>query len=361
MKSKSYLNFWKRIHEHAKGRAFPLRVMFELTYRCNFRCRHCYVPFSYRKKPELKTGKVFSILDQLAEIGCFYLGFTGGEPFMRRDIMDILRYAKRKGFELIIYTNGSLIDREKAEELTQLKPNKVDITIPALAQNAFEKITQNRGSHKRVFRTIELLRQRHIPLGFKTCVLKENEDEIGDIQKFAQSLNAFHRLDDMLSRRLDGSGEPYRYRGRKEVSEFESFRVREFRNREEKIEDYDLIGIKKEEANQKNLFECGVGVSQAAITPQGEFKPCLMIDEPRYKIVVSRKSQVASLKEGWKSLREFIASVKPDENYKCQNCRLKIFCKWCPAKSWLYKRNFTSCEQESKKWAEIRKMEVNVE
>ena len=49
------------------------------------------MPQSYRKYNELKTKEVFSLLNQLKEIGCFYLGFTGGEPFMREDIIEILK------------------------------------------------------------------------------------------------------------------------------------------------------------------------------------------------------------------------------------------------------------------------------
>ena len=213
MRAQSYISFWHRIHQSAKTKVFPLRVMFELTYRCNFRCRHCYVPYSYRKKRELKTKELVTILDQLAKIGCFYLGFTGGEPFMRKDIMEILWYAKKLGFELIIYTNGSLINEEIAQELQRLAPNKVDITIPAMSETAFERITGLIGSRKKVFKTIDLLYKNGVNLGFKSCVLKENKSEIKEIEGFAAALGALHRLDDRLSPCLDGSKEPFRYRG----------------------------------------------------------------------------------------------------------------------------------------------------
>src|SRR3989338_6458200 len=214
MKARSYSVFWNGIHESARRKGFPLRVMFELTYRCNFYCKHCYVPCSYRKQSEIDTKKVFSILDQLVEIGCFYLGFTGGEPFMRQDAMDIFLYAKKKGFEVIIYTNGSLISEDIADELAQLRPNKVDITIPGMSKAAFEAISGVPGSRDKVFDAIAMLDKRGVNLGFKTCVLKENENEIDKIQKFAASLKVLHRLDDTLSPRLDGSREPFEYRGR---------------------------------------------------------------------------------------------------------------------------------------------------
>lgn len=354
MKSQSYLKFWQRLHRTARAKNFPLRVMFELTYRCNFRCPHCYVPFSYRKKGELKTREVFSILDQLKEIGCFYLGFTGGEPFIRKDIMKILWRAKQCGFEIMVYTNGSLINERIAEELGRLRPNKVDITIPAMDEENFQKITGVNEARKKVFQAIELLNKNDVVLGFKTCVLKENQDQIKDIQEFAESSGALRRLDDMLSPCLDGSREPYRYRGKLGTGRTlqaarHNFNILE-KNCDSKAANYPA-----------NLFGCGVGRTQAAITPQGELKPCLMIDYPRFKILknmVARSRLHAAgkgggLKETWQRLRNFVSSIKPDGNYQCHKCGLAPYCNWCPARAWLYNRSFTSCEPESRRRAEL--------
>jgi len=358
MKTQHYNNFWQCIHNSAKDRGFPLRVMFELTYRCNFDCKHCYVPLNYRRKSsELKTKEVFFILEQLRDIGCFYLGFTGGEPFLRKDIMDILRYTKKCGFQIIIYTNGSLIDEKIADELANLRLNKVDITIPAMSKVAFERISGLADSQNRVFAAIKLLHKNGVNLGFKTCVLKENENEIKDIQKFAASLGALHRLDDMLSARLDGSREPFKYRGRLRNNPIISQRS-EVTGR--KINNYDLENcdgktidhrpcLPAGRASAFELFKCGVGVSQAAITPQGELKMCLMIDYPKYKILES------SLRDCWQRLKRLVKNIKPDEDYHCNKCELAPFCKGCPAKSWLYNRTFTSCEAEVKTFAEANK------
>ncbi len=349
MKSQSYYDFWQRIHRAARDNGSPLRVMFELTYRCNFFCRHCYVPLSYKeesKKQELKTEEVCSLLDQLKEIGCFYLGFTGGEPFIREDIIEILWYAKRCGFELIIYTNGSLINEKIVEQLEQLRPNKVDITIPAISKDAFERISGVSGSRDKVFKAIDLLCKKGVNLGFKSCVLKENEKEINQIQDFAHSLGALHRLDDMLLPRLDGSNAPYRYRGRLKNSLQAT--------RKDNLEECDfetkniMANTSEPAAITENLFKCGVGVSQAAITPSGELKMCLMIDYPNYKILRS------SLKDAWKKLKELVENIKPDKNYHCDKCELEPYCKWCPAKGWLENRNFTTCDPESWRWAELR-------
>lgn len=362
MEYQSYENFWQRLHKSAKDEGFPLRVMFELTYRCNFHCKHCYVPESYRKRGELKTKEVFSVLDLLKDSGCFYLGFTGGEVFLRKDILDIFWYAKRKGFEIIIYTNGSLIDKAAAEELKRIRVNKVDITIPALSKPAFERISGVAGSRQKVFTAVNLLRDNKVALGFKTCVLKENESEIKEIQDFAASLGALHRLDDMLSRRLDGSEEPFRYRGTLEITRHSEPAAKggEVKNlcddkilrSAEGLPQNDKNGVNDDIRVNSRLFKCGVGVSQAAITPLGELKPCLMIDSPRFKILHTKNADNQKLKEAWERLKGFVSSIKPDKNYRCRRCNLQAYCKWCPARGWLYNRIFTSCEPQSREWAE---------
>jgi len=343
VKTRSYNTFWAKIHKSAKKRRIPLRVMFELTYRCNFYCKHCYVPFSYRKHKELETKEVFSILDQLADIGCFYLGFTGGEPFMREDILDILFYARKKGFEVIVYSNGSLIDEKTAKELARLRPNKIDITIPAVSAAAFERISGVKGSRERVFKAIELLHGKKVNMGFKSCVLKENENEIKDIEDFAVSLGALHRLDDVLSPRLDGSKESYNYRGHRTED-----RGPEREQREDGVQ---ICSAESaiQRAPVSDLFRCGVGANQAAITPSGELKMCLMIDYPKYKILET------SLKDTWERLSALTDNIKADSYYQCDRCELNAYCKWCPARGWNYNRSFTSCDPEWKRKAENTK------
>ncbi len=346
--------------------------MFELTYGCNFKCKHCYVPESFKEKSkqELKTKEVFFIIDQLQDLGCFYLGFTGGEPFLRKDIFEILWYAKKKGFQIIIYTNGSLISKEEARELKRLKPNKVDITIPAMSKAAFERVSGVADSRNKVFRAIDLLYKNGVKLGFKSCLLKENENEIKDIWNFTVSLGALYRLDDRLSPRLDGDIEPYSYRGvLRKVTRLLGYQV----TSKDRFEVCSLNFQKPERNTQyairNTLFKCGVGINQAAITPFGELKICLMIDYPKYNILSNgvTKSpfglaqgkpshQVArtenNLREAWRKLKDLVSEIKPDKNYRCHKCNLAAFCKWCPAKAWLYNRSFTTCDPESRHRAE---------
>ena len=195
--------FWQDIHQQARCGRRPLRVLFELTYKCNFRCRHCYVPGAWRGKKDLTTSRVLDIIRQLKAAGCFYLGFTGGEIFTRLDIYEILSFCRRQGMQVILYTNGSLIDRAVAGRIAAAGVNKVDITLPAMREEIFDSIAGVRGARRKVFAAIEHLSKKGVALGFKTCLVKENKDEIRAVRRFCAAGGWRHRFDDSTSPRID--------------------------------------------------------------------------------------------------------------------------------------------------------------
>ena len=314
MKTQSYHAFWQRLHHAAEKDALPLRMMFEVTYGCNFKCRHCYVPASYRRhyaKSEIGTREACSVLDQLKEAGCFYLGFTGGEPFLRKDIMQVLKHAAKCGFEIIINTNGSLITEETAGQLKDLYLNKVDITLPAMSEGAFAAVTGVRGARKKVFGAVELLRKNGIPLGFKTCLLEENKSEIEDIQDFAASCGALHRLDDKLLPRLNGSRQPFAYRARQSLRPY----------------------APDVECGTRDFFSCGIGLTQAAITPAGELKMCVMFDHPKYNIL--DKGPAGGFQRAWDRLKRLAVSMQFPDGHRWQGAPEIPDSPSCPAIAWL--------------------------
>ncbi len=320
MENLDYAIFHQKIHKEAKDKHRPLRVMFELTYACNFNCRHCYVPHTYRKRKTLSTADIFAVILQLKDCGCFYLGFTGGEIFTRPDIWKIIGFARKHGLELILYTNGSLINKDGAKRLSDLRVNKVDITIPAISEKTFESITGLVGSHKNFFNAIEYLKRYKVNLGFKTCLLKANQNEIAAIKRFCRTLNAPHRLGDELMPRLDGSLVPYKYRPSatddnivKTTGCFER--------------------IQTQAAHVDELFKCGAGLNQCAISPDGRLKLCLMINWPNTLV----KKDFA---QNWERVPLLLKEEIRNKKYPCYLCVARNNCKWCPAYSWLKEKTF---------------------
>jgi MoaA/NifB/PqqE/SkfB family radical SAM enzyme len=91
-------SFFKKIYSSAVRLRCPQSVMFELTYRCNFDCPHCYVKGSAIEGAELSTKQIFRILDQMKDIGVYSVVFTGGEALLRHDILRFCLMQREWGF-----------------------------------------------------------------------------------------------------------------------------------------------------------------------------------------------------------------------------------------------------------------------
>ena len=95
------------IWDRALTDGIPLSVHFDLTYRCNERCVHCYL--DHDDHGEMTTGEVKSVLDQLAAAGTLFLILSGGELLLRKDFFELLAYARGLGFDVKLKTNGILL------------------------------------------------------------------------------------------------------------------------------------------------------------------------------------------------------------------------------------------------------------
>ncbi len=97
-----YGEFSADLHHRQGGQRLPLQVSIEVTRRCPLECQHCYnnLPMGDQdaRSREMTTEEHFRMLDELVEMGCFWLLYTGGEIFARRDFLEIYTYAKQKGF-----------------------------------------------------------------------------------------------------------------------------------------------------------------------------------------------------------------------------------------------------------------------
>jgi pseudo-rSAM protein/SPASM domain protein len=103
-----------KYHEgHVKSNS-PI-VVWNMTNKCNLKCLHCYAEATtHRAEGELTTEEAKKFIDDVAEYNCPVLLFSGGEPFIRKDLFELAKYAKAKGLRPVISTNGTLITEEKA-------------------------------------------------------------------------------------------------------------------------------------------------------------------------------------------------------------------------------------------------------
>src|SRR5258708_17953187 len=162
---------------------------------------------------ELDYDEHCRLLDELADAGCLWILFTGGEIFARRDFLDIYTYAKKKGFIITLFTNGTLITEKIADYLAEWRPFSIEITLYGRTKDTYEKLTRIPGSYERCIRGIELLRERNLPLSLKTVAVTVNKHEVWDMKKFVEEdLNLPFKFDSMMNARIDCSLSPLEVR-----------------------------------------------------------------------------------------------------------------------------------------------------
>ena len=103
------------------GLRAPVNVTWEITLKCNLHCVHCLSDAGVSAGNELTTPECRVLVDQLTALKVFQVNIGGGEPFIRDDFFDLLRYSHEKGLVTCVSTNGMLVDDGLAKRLSRLK------------------------------------------------------------------------------------------------------------------------------------------------------------------------------------------------------------------------------------------------
>jgi len=117
------------------------RVLWEITNTCNYHCSYCIFSSESKKyENELSTEEIKKAIKELKENNFTYIKFTGGEPFTRDDMIEILKYARNLGFDMDISTNGSLITEKIAKELKNMSFPMVHVSLDGENKKSHEYV-----------------------------------------------------------------------------------------------------------------------------------------------------------------------------------------------------------------------------
>lgn len=175
----------------------PLRFLFfEITSRCNAHCEHCgsscgdTIP-----KDEITGEEVKSVLKEIADNPNYnpnriMLNITGGEPLVRKDLFELMKYATSLGFHWGMVSNGILVTQEIVDKMIDAGIYSVSISIDGLKET-HEKFRRLPNCYEKILNGIKLMQDsKKIPVvQVITCVNKKNIDQLEDIYKLLLSLN----------------------------------------------------------------------------------------------------------------------------------------------------------------------------
>lgn len=331
------MNISLELYKETSIRKIPLYTTLELTYRCNLNCIHCYIPDNRRYISEMGTSVVKNIIYEIAKMGGLYLVFTGGEPLLREDIFELISYAKKLNFVVILFTNGSLIDENVAKMLSKLHVDKIEISIYG-KQATHDKFVQKKVFHK-VITGIELLNSYNLCVSIKTVLTKYNIDDYSYIKKLAKKLNIMLKTDFVVTPKNDGDFTPVKFM----------------------LEKKDITKILSQIYNSKQIFLqcknstfnqrliCSAGVNMINIAPNGDVYPCVQM--PYLLGNIYRRDLRSILTK-----TNFENKIKNLKFYKkCLLCKLMNYCNRCPGICYVETKNLYGCSKIIKTIAETVK------
>src|SRR6266849_5101183 len=284
----AYADLSRSIHQHYSGQRAPLEVSIEVTRRCPLECLHCYnnLPMGdlQARRRELSKEEHFKLLDELAELGCLWLLYTGGEIFARNDFLEIYTYAKRKGFLITLFTNGTIINEQIADYLVEWPPFAIEITLYGRTRETYEALTAIPGSYDRCLRGIKLLRERGLPLKLKTMATSINKHEVFAMWQFAEEeLGVEFKMDGQINPRIDCSQSPLAVRLTPEEVVALDMHAEKGVSEYRRLAKHDLENPPNLAKNDTVYF-CGGGMNSFAINAYGGMGICVISQQETFSI-----------------------------------------------------------------------------
>ena len=188
----------------------PLSVHFDLTYRCNERCVHCYL--DHDDHGELTTAECLKVLHDLARSGALFLTFSGGEIFLRPDLYEILAAARGLHFDISLKTNALLVTPERAARLREFGVRRVQISVYSDIPAVHDAITKVPGSLLRTLAAIPILLEHGLQVKLACPLMQENLMAYRGVMALAEKLGIPYILDLTITPMMDGSGGPLAHR-----------------------------------------------------------------------------------------------------------------------------------------------------
>ncbi|MDP5274604.1 radical SAM/SPASM domain-containing protein [Chengkuizengella axinellae] len=325
---KEYAAYEKRVAQPIDAKP-PKSVYFVTTYKCNLNCIYCYAESSPERSMEgdLTTQEAKEMIQQIKDLGAKIIVFTGGEAFLRKDLIELMSFGKQIGLKVNVITNGSFItNKEKAKKVAELT-TLVTVSLDSLNKEEHE-INRGKGSWLKAKNAIEFLLEAG-------CSLRINQQ---------LTKHTLHSVDDMIDyasqNDIDLRVVPISGLGRGKIGDHElTFTQR--KSIEDKLLDlYDESEPDHEscQAAGVNQFEhkrsCGHGVGEFSIDSKGNVFPCKLMHHPMFHAGNIRNRELKTIWETskvFKDSRKRTVHALPD----CKSCTFKESCAGaCRAIQW---------------------------
>jgi putative heme d1 biosynthesis radical SAM protein NirJ2 len=297
-------------------------------------CDHCYRDAGVKAEEELSTQEGKELLNEIAKAGFKIMIFSGGEPFMREDIFELVAHAKSLGLRPVFGTNGTMITEETAKKLKELGTMGVGISLDSMSYEKHDKLRKYTNAWQEAVRGMENCRKAGLPFQIHTTVMGWNNSEVEAITDFAVEMGAVaHHIFFLVPT------------GRAVNIEEESLRAEEYESVLTRImEKQKSVSIELKPTCAPQFMRiakqmgmdlrfgrgCIAGTAYCIIGPKGQVQPCAYLNMELGNVKEQPFSEIWANNEVFKKLRTL------DYNGGCGSCDYKKSCGGCRARAAFY-------------------------
>lgn len=341
--------------------AAPLMVVWNYTFRCNLKCRHCYqdaggLSREHESRKTLSTKEKLRIVDEIASYNIPTLSFSGGEPFIERDIWEVAERAREHGLYVSANSNGTLIDEDAAKHVRDLGFAYVAVSVDAADPQVHDGFRGVPGMWDRSISGIRKLIDADVTTCLSFTMTNYNYDQLPGLLRLREELGAYKVIvyNYIPTGRGDYADDPtpemreaaYRImfdeleKGNHVIAttapQFGRFCKQHCGN------SIVLSHIGEAKAREIGVLAdliggCGVGRCYVAVQPDGEVTPCVYM--PKTSIGNLRHEKLGEI---WEN-SELLKSMRDRDKLwgHCAICDYKMLCGGCRARAYAYYDDLT--------------------
>jgi radical SAM protein with 4Fe4S-binding SPASM domain len=311
----------------------PLVVSWNVTRKCNLKCSHCYINAAKEElSGELSTEEAKRLIDQICEVSRPLLILSGGEPLLRKDVFELIRYGTEKGLRMGLGSNGSLIDSVAAKKLKDAGVKTVSISLDSCSPARHDEFRGVADSWEKAVGAIKALKENGVLVQVNTTVIQQNYGEIDEIMSLAEQLGVenFHLFFLVPTGRgvkiADISPAMYEDMIKETFAKTSKHRLNV---RPSCAPQFMRIAKDMNLDMRQWIRGCIAGLYYCRVYPNGDITPCPYLPIKLGNIREKSFSEIWFTSEVFKKLRDFDALKG-----KCGKCDYRSLCGGCRARAY---------------------------
>ncbi|MCG0277850.1 MAG: putative heme d1 biosynthesis radical SAM protein NirJ2 [Thermanaeromonas sp.] len=313
-------------------------ISWNTTNQCNLYCDHCYRDSGAKLEEELSYAEAKELINGAARAGFRLFIFSGGEPLMRPDLLELVAYASSQGLRAVLGSNGTLLTPELARELKRAGAAAVGISLDSCDPTKHDRLRRREGAWEKAVAGMEACRSAGLPFQVHTTVFDWNREELTKITDLALSLGArAHHFFFLVPTGRAANLEEDAFRAAQYEETIRSILAKQ---QEVPIELKPTCAPQfirlAQEMGLKLPYSrgCLAGIAYCLVGPRGDVQPCAYLN------LKAGNVREVPFDRLWRESEVF--AVLRSQNYTgvCGRCRFRTICGGCRARAYSFSGDY---------------------